>query len=85
MGWMPGRGFPGCCGLTCADQAGVGGSLGHLGVAGAQRVAHLHTGSCAQPQGDLQAQGSHVPDNGAVTVTGGHPPSREQGGVQDLI
>lgn len=85
MGRRPGRGFPGCCGLTCADQAGAGGSLGRLDVAGAQRVAHLHAGSCAQPQGDLQAQGSHVPDHGLVTVTGGQPPSRAQDGAQDWI
>lgn len=44
-------------GLTCADQAGGGGSLGRVDVAGTQRVPHLHTGGCGEPQGDLKPQG----------------------------
>lgn len=43
--------------LTCAEQAGGRGPLGRLDVAGTQRVPHLHAGSCAEPQGDLQPQG----------------------------
>lgn len=40
-------------GLTCAEQAGGGGSLGRLDVASTQRVAHLHAGGRAEPQGYL--------------------------------
>lgn len=50
--------------LTCAEHAGGGGPLGHLDVTGTQSVPHLHTGSCAEPQGDLQQQG-------VKTVAGG--------------
>lgn len=43
--------------LTCAEHAGGGGPLGHLDVSSTQSIPHLHTGSCAKPQGDLQPRG----------------------------